>query len=709
MFHSKTRRSLAMAALSLLVVLLAPSRAGAQCDPPGVTVAVTTTGAFTKSCSFNATTGRWDITVTLTGNPTSNPTITITGGSNVMLGRVRVQNNTAIDCRVNIRGTSALGRIGGLGAFDKGTSGTDKVLLLQLYTAGDVGYDREAPPNGTPGGPAIRADMIYNLDVGGSMLGDMVSTAAGRSMGNVFIAGNLLGGVSIGNSASIDQLDVMGDIRRPDGEPVSISVPGGHIGRLKATSIAANIVLGPGGVVHHFETTGGDFRGSLEATYLYEFGTSGSPRFIVARDLDASLSLAASIRVPITVGRHFKASRTVGGVQVPNVVWSARGYFDTNISQPQGSFAIVGNLEGVVHMGTPLNPARGSFNRDLVVGGAVLGEIIMDHHLNANVSFNGPVLGNITVGRSVLPGRMISIGGSGLEGGASLRIGDALQGTVVLPPGGLMGHIVINANNNGAAWEGPVSLGGLMQLEPAPYYNALSSITGGGSAGLVPFGLHAMDCTPPQGGVVASTAFAAPQPAVLIRSYGPVDHAVSAGGGGWGGAVAVERFHDGSWVNASSFFAPALFPPGAQTSHIIGLWGTGAEPPPGQYRVRPVALVCADVPGEPPVAWPTPGGYQFTIDADCDANGVPDSVQLAANPGLDANGNGLIDSCEGGQPTCPCDADGDGAVVVNDIFAFLSLWFSNSPQADFDGQNGVQVADIFAFLDCWFSRPPPCN
>lgn len=705
MFITKTRRSLLMVAVSLIVAVgLCAPRASAQCDPPGVNVAVSTGGTFTKSCSFNAATGRWDITITLNGNPTSNPTITITGGQNVLLGRVRVQNNTAIDCRVNIRGTSALGRIGGLGAFDKGTSGMDKVLLLQLYTAGDVGYDREAPPNGSPGGPAIRADMIYNLDIGGSVLGNLVSTATGRSMGNVFIAGNLLGGVSIGANASIDGLDVVGDIRTPDHEPVAINVPSGHIGRLKAASIAADIVLGSGGVVHHFETTSGDFRGSLEATYLYEFGTSGSPRFIIARDLDASLSLSAAMRVPVTIGRHFKAERTVGGVQVPNVIWSARGYFDTNISSPAGSFAIIGDLAGSIQMGTPLNAARGSFNRDLLVGGSVLGSIQCDHHLNANLSVNGPVLGSMSVARSVFPGKMISIGGSGLEGGASIRVGDSLQGTIVLPPGGLLGHIVINANNNGASWEGAVSLGGLMQLEPAPYYFDLSSITGGGSAGLVPFGLHGADCTPPQGGTVASTAFTGSNAGVLMRSYGPVDHPF---GASWAGALAIERFEGGAWVNASGLFAPALFPPGAPSSHIVGLWGTGTEPPAGQYRVRPVGLVCADVAGEPLVSWPSPDGYQFTIAADCDGDGTPDSEQLVANPGLDGNNNGVIDTCEEGT-LCPCDADGDGTILVNDIFAFLSLWFANDPAADFDGLNGIQVADIFAYLDCWFTRPSPC-
>ncbi len=58
------------------------------------------------------------------------------------------------------------------------------------------------------------------------------------------------------------------------------------------------------------------------------------------------------------------------------------------------------------------------------------------------------------------------------------------------------------------------------------------------------------------------------------------------------------------------------------------------------------------------------------------------------------------------DPTCPADFDGNGAVGVPDIFAFLSAWFGQDPRADFDGVPGITVPDIFAFLSAWFAGCP---
>ena len=52
---------------------------------------------------------------------------------------------------------------------------------------------------------------------------------------------------------------------------------------------------------------------------------------------------------------------------------------------------------------------------------------------------------------------------------------------------------------------------------------------------------------------------------------------------------------------------------------------------------------------------------------------------------------------------CPAEIDGDAALGVPDIFAFLSLWFASDPRADFDGVPGIAVPDIFAFLSAWFA------
>ncbi len=55
---------------------------------------------------------------------------------------------------------------------------------------------------------------------------------------------------------------------------------------------------------------------------------------------------------------------------------------------------------------------------------------------------------------------------------------------------------------------------------------------------------------------------------------------------------------------------------------------------------------------------------------------------------------------------CLADFDGNGAVQVPDIFAYLSAWFGNNPSADIDGTPGIGVPDIFAFLSLWFAGCP---
>jgi hypothetical protein len=52
---------------------------------------------------------------------------------------------------------------------------------------------------------------------------------------------------------------------------------------------------------------------------------------------------------------------------------------------------------------------------------------------------------------------------------------------------------------------------------------------------------------------------------------------------------------------------------------------------------------------------------------------------------------------------CFADFDGNGEVLVPDIFAFLSAWFAQDAAADVDGVAGITVPDIFFFLSAWFA------
>jgi hypothetical protein len=56
-------------------------------------------------------------------------------------------------------------------------------------------------------------------------------------------------------------------------------------------------------------------------------------------------------------------------------------------------------------------------------------------------------------------------------------------------------------------------------------------------------------------------------------------------------------------------------------------------------------------------------------------------------------------------PCCYANYNKLGGITVQDIFDFLTDWFSNSPNANVEG-NGVAiptVQDIFDFLTAWFS------
>lgn len=52
---------------------------------------------------------------------------------------------------------------------------------------------------------------------------------------------------------------------------------------------------------------------------------------------------------------------------------------------------------------------------------------------------------------------------------------------------------------------------------------------------------------------------------------------------------------------------------------------------------------------------------------------------------------------------CRADLTGDGLVGVEDLFAFLALYFQQAPSADFDHDGHVSVNDLFVFLALFFT------
>ncbi|MBX3404386.1 MAG: hypothetical protein KF699_13325 [Phycisphaeraceae bacterium] len=157
----------------------------------------------------------------------------------------------------------------------------------------------------------------------------------------------------------------------------------------------------------------------------------------------------------------------------------------------------------------------------------------------------------------------------------------------------------------------------------------------------------------------------------------------------------------------------------------IGIKANGAAvPKDGRYRVSYeddsfARLVSDDVQGGPFVGHFPAGcdllGYTFYVDADCNNNDIPDSIDILNSPDedpadgipdLDSNPhNGILDSCEGVTPTCAADWDQNGLIEIADLFAYLADWFAQVPAAyAFGGTPGVPA--LFAFLNAWLVALP---
>jgi len=95
--------------------------------------------------------------------------------------------------------------------------------------------------------------------------------------------------------------------------------------------------------------------------------------------------------------------------------------------------------------------------------------------------------------------------------------------------------------------------------------------------------------------------------------------------------------------------------------------------------------------------------YVGAASADCDANGVLDSCEIAGGWATDTNGNGILDSCEAPVNTCTADLDGDAVVNGADLGALLGAWGPAGPatSADLDRDGFVGGADLGILLGSW--------
>ena len=104
-----------------------------------------------------------------------------------------------------------------------------------------------------------------------------------------------------------------------------------------------------------------------------------------------------------------------------------------------------------------------------------------------------------------------------------------------------------------------------------------------------------------------------------------------------------------------------------------------------------------------------PGNCQAFIEwsADCNSDGIVDYGQILSGQLIDANSNGIPDSCE--VDPCPGDISGNGAVDGVDLSVLLGVWGTDGSGGEFDADvtnDGiVNGADLTIILGGWGPCP----
>lgn len=257
----------------------------------------------------------------------------------------------------------------------------------------------------------------------------------------------------------------------------------------------------------------------------------------------------------------------------------------------------------------------------------------------------------------------------------SLSIGGSLGDTVEyiqLPPNGLTGQIIINADNHpGGYWDAPIYLGPINDpgtiILTGPLYDLPSQVLGGGAIGVAPFRLHNQSCSPPNGSTV-TVAPGSAAPTIALQHYGPIV---------WyfGTPVTVQRRPSGteapfSAVAASEF---TMYRSEVNSTRLIvtNAPGRSGIQPGYDYRIQPTAQLRCDIPGEPPVQWQS------------------DYVVSVAFP-----------QCQG-------DLNFDNSVDVSDLLLLFAFWgpVAGVPQADINNDGVVDVSDLLLLLNNWGPCP----
>ena len=124
----------------------------------------------------------------------------------------------------------------------------------------------------------------------------------------------------------------------------------------------------------------------------------------------------------------------------------------------------------------------------------------------------------------------------------------------------------------------------------------------------------------------------------------------------------------------------------------------------GDVTIRADATIAVNAQQCPDGSW-----IEFELDytgatpADCNANGLLDSCEIAEGWAVDGNGNGILDICESGLAACPADFDQNGAVDGSDLAQILNAWgpAPGLPGLDLVPDGIIDGADLAALLNAW--------
>ena len=94
--------------------------------------------------------------------------------------------------------------------------------------------------------------------------------------------------------------------------------------------------------------------------------------------------------------------------------------------------------------------------------------------------------------------------------------------------------------------------------------------------------------------------------------------------------------------------------------------------------------------------------YIGALPADCNANGLLDSCEIAAGYSPDSNQNGVIDTCESLLLDCPTDFNQSGSTDGADLGILLAAWgATGQPGVDLNHDGIINGADLGALLAGW--------